>query len=383
MIKRANVLMVGGSGRKCGKTEFVCQVIKQFAKSYPVTAVKITVIRDGGCCPRGAENSCGACLISNDFDLAEEPEGTTKVKGISDTERMKAAGAEHVYWLRIKLPFLRQGILELLEKIPIDVPIVMESNSARLELEPGLFIVFGEEGSTAIKPSCQSVLCYADAIFISTGNRVSAKSIAPNRLLYKKGTWFLHEEAGGIVLAGGKSSRMECDKSLLKIGESPMISVICEQLQKIFPNIIIGCNNPNKYQFLNLSIVPDRNPDMGPLMGLVSCLYCSAYQRNFVMGCDIPLIHAPFVRQMMEIAHDVDIVMPINRDGKYEPLFAIYCKSVIPVAEKILVHGGGRLIELLKHVKVHLAELPSGDWYYNLNMPLDYQKFCAWRNGAA
>lgn len=366
MIQRANILLLGATGRNVGKTEFACRLIRRFAADQPVAA-KITVVREQDHCPRGGDG-CGVCgSLGEHFSLTEEHRAT----GDKDTMRMKASGARTVFWLRAKQAHLAEAMTQLLARLPDGAPVICESNSARGVLEPGMFLVIAEKGATAIKPSCQDVIHHADAMANFDGH---GWDIDPGQFQFASGRWSLPLDAGAIVLAGGQSRRMGRDKSLLDIDGKPMVQHIVDQLRPLFNSIVIGANDPLKYRFLGLPIVADREADQGPLMGILSTLAQSPFDRNFIVGCDIPAIHRPFVREMISLAADADIVMPVTAEGRHEPLYAVYRRSIIPAAELILNRGGRRVVELFDHARVRFVPLPPGDWYRNLNTPQDYQQ---------
>ena len=181
MIKLDNLILIGATGRNVGKTEMACSLIKQH-KDKKITALKVTTIKeDEGGCPRGLE-SCGVCAsLYGDFELILEkihPPG-------KDTTRMAAAGADKVFWLRVKKPHLEKGIKEFLKRTTDKEIIVCESNSLRTCVEPGLFVVMREIGVNRIKKSCKEVIKYADLILDLGSSTDSKKMIYLNDSKWK------------------------------------------------------------------------------------------------------------------------------------------------------------------------------------------------------
>ena len=180
-------------------------------------------------------------------------------------------------------------------------------------------------------------------------------------------------DATAIILAGGKSRRMGQNKSLMKYNDVPMIEYIYNQLDGKFNEILIGANNAELYDYLNLKVVKDKKENCGPLMGILSCIEKSKNDLNFITACDIPEINMEFVEKMLLEIEGYDIIMPVTGVDRYEPLFAVYRKSVIKPAEKILNCGKSRIIELFKYLNVKFIELPENNWYFNINTLEDYQ----------
>ena len=184
------------------------------------------------------------------------------------------------------------------------------------------------------------------------------------------------ENATAIILAGGKSSRMGRDKSLLFANSLPLIEKIVTQLKDHFPEIIIGSSDTEKYRFLNLPVIPDLEEGKGPLMGIYSTLLRSSHEINFVVACDIPDLDMKFIHEMLRQARNHQIVIPTWNDGKHEPLFAVYKKSVQNHVKELLGTGKRKISLLFDLVDVKYLPLPDdAKWYKNLNTMEDYKKY--------
>lgn len=370
MIRKDNFIIIGSTGRNTGKTEFACRVIKRLSKENFVVGVKVTAIDcNEGTCPRGGEG-CGVCSsLTGKFVISEE----ILLNTVKDTSRMLHSGAQKVLWLKADKNFLTEGVDALLKLIPDNALIVCESNTIRTVIEPGLFLVIKNNNDKHIKKSAAEVIGLADKVI---GFQDLNWDFLPDQLSVINNQWLLREKATAVILAGGKSSRMGgTDKSLLPVNGEPLILNIVKQLENYFDEIIIGANNPEKYEFLNLRIVPDIEREKGPLMGILSCLKSSSNEINFVTACDIPVMNIPFIRKMINLSGNADIVMPVNGNENYEPLFAVYKKSIIDVAEFILKNDGRRIIELLNFIKCSFVDFSERGWYQNLNKKEDYLRF--------
>lgn len=370
MIKKSNFIILGATGCNTGKTEFACRLIKRLSATHSVYGVKaISIKRDEGACPRGG-TGCGVCSsLNSDFEIVRE----TVADNVKDTQRMLEAGAEKVFMLKVFTDSLRQGVDALMEQLPESAMVVCESNTLRNIIEPGLFFVIKNLAENTIKPSCAAVIQHASKII--EFNKFSW-DFPPDRVHIKENAWIVRENATAIVLAGGKSSRMGGeDKSMLPIDGRPLIAHIVDQLEGHFDEIIIGSNDPDKYNFLNKRVVPDIEKDKGPLMGILSCLKASNSELNFITACDIPTMNTKLIHDMIQVAGDSEIVMPVSGENNYEPLYAVYKKSIIPAVEKILKNNGRRIIELFNYSKVHLFDFEHSNWYENLNRKDDYIKF--------
>lgn len=368
MLHLPNLLLIGATGRNVGKTEYAVRLVRRLAADGPVAAVKITVIRENGACPHGG-TGCGVCssLAGQPFLLQQEQRtGDTK-----DTHRLRAAGASPVWWLRVCQTELAAGLAALAANLDPTVPVVAESNSARHALVPGLFLIIRDPAAPA-KASCQAVLRHADVLAERVGE---GWDVGVERPCFAAGAWSLPEDAGAIILAGGASRRMGRDKALLPWNGRPLIAHIAAQLRRFTGDLLVSANDAERYAFLGAPVVPDRRPGDGPLMGLASCLAASTRELNLLVGCDMPHLALPAARALLAQAEGCDAVVPRGPDGYAEPLFAIYRRSCLPVAEAVLARGGRRMTDLLEAVRVRRVDpagLPGDGWRRNLNTPDDY-----------
>lgn len=365
MFIRPNVLIIGAASRNVGKTELACELIRRHSSSRRVIGIKVTAVNGRESpCPRGGAG-CGVCSsLRGPYLITKED----CVEGDKDTSRMLRAGADEVLWLLVQRDHLEEGVRQLLSRVPEDTLAVCESNSVRAVLEPGLFLVVRRQGDPSIKTSCAAVLDHADRVLEFTG---SGWDLDPGRIVMTQDGWALRPEATAIILAGGKSRRMGGDKSLLDVDGMPLIQRVAKQLA-YFPQLLVSANEPFKYEFLGLPIIPDLEPGQGPLMGIASCLAHADHDLCFVTGCDIPRLHARFVIGLVEIAKDYDIVMPRLPDGRTEPLLAVYRRDVQPLAQELLQAGTRRIVALLDRVRVRYVPFENADWYGNLNTREDY-----------
>ena len=369
MIKLDGMLMIGSAGANIGKTELACALLREFSKSCDITGIKVTTIKDkDGQCPRGGEG-CGVCSsLDGNFCITEE----TGVNSGKDTARLLAAGAAKVFWLRVMKTHLKEGLAALLDKIGADAVSLCESNSLRQVVKPGLFLMVRGKDPRKWKSSADAVKKYADKVVVSDG---SSFDFDIGRIKLLGGKWVMQERATAIIMAGGDSSRMGMDKSVLAINGKPIVEIIAEQLRTSFSQTLISANDAEKFAFLGLQIVPDRIQGQGPLMGIASALEASANEVNFVVACDIPHIDLAYVRKMLSRAKGADIVIPRSRDKEYEPLFAVYNKSALEAINEVLRTGGRKISDVFTRCKVRYIELKA-DSFANLNTRAEYEEFC-------
>jgi len=378
MFKLDGMLMIGSAGANVGKTELACTLIKKFGSSREIVGIKVTTIKaKDGRCPRGGRG-CGVCSsLDGDFCITQETNLSRYVADTAgktsgkDTGRLLAAGASRVFWLRVLKRHLQQGVKALLDIIGPDAVSVCETNSLREVVKPGLFLIIKGHNGKKWKSSAGEVKEYADKIIVSDNGRFGFDL---GRIKLTNGKWVMQENATAIILAGGASDRMGVDKSMLPIKGRPMIERISEQLRGTFSQILISANEVDKYSYLGFEVVPDKVPYQGPLMGIASALEASANELNFVAACDIPSINIRFVRRMLAEANGADMVIPATGDGKYEPLFAVYCKNALIAINEVLSSGGRKISDVFGRCKVKYIKMEAGR-IVNINTMAEYEEF--------
>ncbi len=368
MVRFPGMLMVGAAGRNVGKTEFACSLIGKFSTRCKVIGIKVTAIdRTDGSCPHGG-SGCGTCSsLEGNYCITKE----TDRQSNKDTCRMLAAGAETVYWLRVLKTHLKEGALALLDTIGDGAVSVCESNSFRSAAVPDLFVMLRSGQTPDYKPSAQSVGRHADKTVSFDGNNFD---IDVDAIKLIDGRWAEKMYATAIIMAGGKSLRMGCDKSMLPFEGRPIIEHIFKQLGPHFDQILISSNDTAGYDFLDAQVISDREQGLGPLMGIASAMRASANELNFVVACDIPDIPISLVRRMFRGAGDFDVVMPRTGQSKFEPLFAMYKKSTLAAIDDALAAGIRKIIVPLEKCKVKYIDISPAE-IKNLNTENDYHKF--------
>ncbi len=200
-------------------------------------------------------------------------------------------------------------------------------------------------------------------------------NIDVNDRFYEKSSWFVKKNASAVILAGGKSSRMGKDKSLLLIHGVPMIQHIYSQLTPYFKEILVATNNRKLFDFLDIKIVNDHETCRGPLAGISAGLEASKYDINFMVACDIPYINIRNVCKMINEAEGYDGVIPTTKGGYMEPMFAIYRKSMLPAVRQTLLCGENKILKVFPYCNIKYMNLGKADWLRNLNTDDNYTKY--------
>ncbi len=185
----------------------------------------------------------------------------------------------------------------------------------------------------------------------------------------------------GVILAGGRSTRMGSDKALLPYQGGRFIEGIHRRMKELFEEVIVVTAEPGRYDFLPCRRVTDLFPGMGALGGIHAALRHSGSERIFVVACDMPHLKPDLTRHLCSLAEEADVVVP-EGEGGLEPLHAVYRKSVLPVVEEMLRDGQCRVVSFFDRVRVRRVSReaveridPGCSAFRNINTPEEYYRF--------
>jgi len=189
------------------------------------------------------------------------------------------------------------------------------------------------------------------------------------------------EEITGIILSGGKSSRLGEEKGLADFNGKPLIQYAIDILQAVCDKIIISANKQlDGYAAFGNEIVEDQVKDIGPMGGLMACLERSDTRYNFVISCDTPFVPSDLFPFLLESIENFQIAAPVHHDNYIEPLCAVYATNVIWHLQQCIEDKNYKLIEFLKGVNSKMVtihdQLPffHEEMFVNMNTRKDIQK---------
>jgi len=190
--------------------------------------------------------------------------------------------------------------------------------------------------------------------------------------------------AAGIVLCGGRSTRMGTSKALLPFGPETMLQRVVRLLGTVASPLVVVAAPEQELPALpdSVAVSRDEREGRGPLEGLRAGLKAlpAGVEAAYVTSCDVPLLVPPFVERMVELLGDHDIAV-MEIDGFAHPLSAVYRASTLPHVEALLAADRLRpafLFDAVKTRRVQPAEMRTVDaellTLRNLNTPEDYRE---------
>lgn len=187
---------------------------------------------------------------------------------------------------------------------------------------------------------------------------------------------------GGIVLCGGKSTRMGVPKATLPFGTETMLERVVRLLGTVVSPIIVVAARDQLLPPLpdDVSVARDEREAKGPLEGIRAGLGAlpASVDAAYITSCDVPLLVPAFVERMIQLMGDHDIAV-MEIDGFPHPLSAIYTRDTLPHVESLLANDRLRpvfLFEAVRTRRVTPAEMTGVDpelrTLRNLNTREDY-----------
>jgi molybdenum cofactor guanylyltransferase len=197
-------------------------------------------------------------------------------------------------------------------------------------------------------------------------------------------------EAAGVVLAGGRSSRMGRPKGALEWHGSTLLHRTAALLTRTVagPVLVVAAPDQELPELPpRVEVVADPVEGLGPMQGLATGLAALRERAPvaFVCSTDLPFLHPALVRRVLRgfVDPEVDVVLPVAR-GYRQPLAAGYRTELAGLIERLLGEGDLRPGMLFRHCRV--AQLddaalltdelarhdPELDSLVNVNEPDDY-----------
>ncbi|MFM7151704.1 MAG: molybdenum cofactor guanylyltransferase [Gemmataceae bacterium] len=192
---------------------------------------------------------------------------------------------------------------------------------------------------------------------------------------------------GGVILCGGKSSRMGRPKAWLPAGSETMLQRVTRILGEVVGPIVVVAAPDQEIPTLppEITIVRDPEEGRGPLQGLATGLQAltGLADAAYVSSCDAPFLRPAFVHRMIQLLENFAICVP-EVEGFRHPLSGVYRVEVAGSAHKLLSENRSRPAFLFDAVPTRFADEsllravdPDLRSLRNVNTPQEYESVLA------
>ncbi len=152
------------------------------------------------------------------------------------------------------------------------------------------------------------------------------------------------------------------DKGLVLLKNKPMITYAIEALKPLVSEILIIANTRGYEQF-GFEVLPDLQPDCGPLGGLLTGLTHSETDWNLVLSCDTPFVSTELLAHLQSKAQAQKAVLPVHQ-GQVEPLVGLYHVSCSTIFSELIKRKEFKMRYAARQLKpLELAIDSESDFY--------------------
>ncbi|HTV71522.1 MAG TPA: molybdenum cofactor guanylyltransferase MobA [Rhizobiaceae bacterium] len=188
----------------------------------------------------------------------------------------------------------------------------------------------------------------------------------------------------GIILAGGRSTRMGGDeKSLLTLGGKPLLRHVLDRLKPQVTTVVLNANgDPSRFAAFGLPVVADKTNDWpGPLAGILAGMEWAAGQNIphiLTVPADTPFIPGDLAAKLSAASVKAGAIAIVASEGARHPVVALWPVSLKSALAQFLAHDGNRKVTSFadRHGAVSidfpkLALNAAADPFFNVNTPDD------------
>ena len=174
-----------------------------------------------------------------------------------------------------------------------------------------------------------------------------------------------------VILAGGKSSRMGQDKTLLPFGGFETLTHYqVAKLSKVFDEVFVS----SKLEKFNppLKLIKDENSeDYSPMLALY-CVLKSFDHSVFIIPADMPFFDLVSLGELTKFKDEFDMVVP-GDDEHIHSLCGFVSPSLAPLAQELYQKNEHKIGLLRKNCKCKIVNFDDKEQFFNVNFPEEYK----------
>lgn len=189
----------------------------------------------------------------------------------------------------------------------------------------------------------------------------------------------MKEKITGLILAGGKASRMGgSDKGLIAFKGQPMVAHVIQRLSPQVDEILINANREiETYQSLGFTVIADEISDFaGPLAGLHAGMKAAKTEFLLSVPCDSPLLPEDLSQRLMAALELQQADIAVAKTGEqHHPVFCL-CRTSLAQDLENFLNAGGRKVEYWQkqHAYVEVRFDDNSSAFSNVNTPEELSK---------
>jgi molybdopterin molybdotransferase len=185
-----------------------------------------------------------------------------------------------------------------------------------------------------------------------------------------------HESISGLILAGGRGTRMgQVDKGLQPFRGKTMAAHVLERLAPQVAGVAINANqNLDVYAAMGVPVWPDDLPGFaGPLAGMEAGMRRCSTPYLLTAPCDSPFLPPDLAERLLTALLDAgaDLAFAVTQEPgqrpQPHPVFCLVKANLLPVLSSYLAEGGRRMDGWYKDLQVVEVLFDDADAFRNIN----------------
>ncbi len=181
----------------------------------------------------------------------------------------------------------------------------------------------------------------------------------------------------GLVLAGGRSTRMGADKDVMNWHGKEQRYYVADLLRPFCNEVFISCRQEQVASIdPSYKALPDTFLNMGPTGGILSALRSQRDKAWLVVACDLPLLNEDTIRYLLTNRNGATIATTYEspHDGLPEPLITIWEPESYPLLLNFLGKGMTCPRKVLMNSETSILKPLQPQALMNVNTPEDAKK---------
>lgn len=180
----------------------------------------------------------------------------------------------------------------------------------------------------------------------------------------------------GLILAGGKSSRMEQDKALINFHGKSQVDYLSDILAAYCHEVFISAANRSGL-LSGKTIIYDQFDLESPLNGILSAFHFDPEASWLTIPVDMPNLHAASIEYLVRHRNPKKTATCFfDSEGRHpEPLFTIWEAKAKPLLFDFYNSGGSSPRKFLEENDIELLKAPHPSMLVNINTPKELEAF--------
>jgi len=185
----------------------------------------------------------------------------------------------------------------------------------------------------------------------------------------------------GLILAGGRSTRMGRDKALLSYDGEPQLVRAQRLLASLCTRVLVSVRSDQidvlrrselRSRFPALELVIDDPEDAGPVAGLLAAWHQAPSAALLVLAVDLPLVDESLLRLLLEARDPGALATAFEHpDGTLEPLCTVWEPAAEPILRARARNSNVSLRRVLESSTVKRIRPPDPAAIQSVNTPDD------------